>query len=96
NSTISTSSVHKQEQSMALYGANAIDRIALLDDVNYPNRKAVIERMGETQLDEALNILIESGLPEEQAAQLKQFLMQPQTETDQPGVEKVSKGQEAV
>jgi hypothetical protein len=34
--------------------------------------------MGENDLDQALQILIDSGLPEEQAIQLKQFLIQPQ------------------
>jgi len=96
NSTISTSSVHKQQQSMELYGAQAIDRIALLEDLNYPNRKQVIERMGETQLDEALNILVQSGLDEDQAVQLKQFLMQPQEGPEAPTEDKVPAGQEAI
>lgn len=79
DSTIASSSTYAQEQSVGLFKINAIDRTALLDSLNIPDREAIIERMGETQLDGALQILIEAGLPEETAIEMKQFLMQTQT-----------------
>ena len=78
DSTVARTSAQDQEHAVGLFKINAIDRTALLDELNYKNRKAIIERMGETQLDEALNILVESGLDQNQALELKQYLMQPQ------------------
>ena len=79
DSTIARTSVQDQEQAVGLYKVNGIDRTALLEALNFKDRKQIIERMGETQLDQALQILIQSGLPEDQALSLKQFLLQPQT-----------------
>lgn len=78
----SGSIVHKtdltiQEQSMELYQMGVIDRQALLETLNYPGWKEIVERSGEGQLDQALQILIAAGMPEEGAMQLKQYLMQP-------------------
>lgn len=81
-STTPRTSLQVQEMAGKLYEGRAIDRRALLEAVNFPNWQQIIERMGETELDTALQILIDAGLPEEQAMQLKQYLMQPnQTET---------------
>ncbi|GAF67872.1 unnamed protein product, partial [marine sediment metagenome] len=72
------------------FEAGAIDRQALLEVTNFPGWKEIIERVGETQLDQALQLLIQAGLPEseEQAPEgwppelnavvLKQILMQTQ------------------
>lgn len=99
DSTIAKTSAYGQEQTIGLYKIGGIDRTALLEGLNIPNRKSIIERMGETQLDGALQILIDSGLPEETAFELKQVLMQPQTgqgaETTaqpQPGTPKAEQG----
>jgi hypothetical protein len=55
-----------------------IDRRALLEVLNFPNWKEVCERLGENQLDQALNILVQAGLPIQAAEQLKIALSQPQ------------------
>jgi hypothetical protein len=77
-STVAKTNLQEQEQAMALYRDGAIDRQALLETLNFPNYKEIIERVGETQLDQALQIMIQAGLPEEEAMALKQVLMQPQ------------------
>ena len=76
-STVHKTSAQIQEQSVELFRMNAIDRQALLEVLDFPGWKSVIERTGETQLDAAIQILVDSGLDEEQAASLKQYLMQP-------------------
>jgi hypothetical protein len=77
-STVARTSIQQQEQAMALYRESAIDRQALLETINFPNWKEVIERVGESQLDQALQILVQAGLDKEQAVELKQYLMEPQ------------------
>ena len=77
-STVARTSLQIQEQAMALYDKGAIDRRALLENLNFPGWKEIIERAGEGQLDQALQILIEAGLPEETAFDLRQFLLEPQ------------------
>lgn len=77
-STTPKTSLQVQEMAGSLYKLNAIDRRALLESINFPDWVGIIERMGESDLDHAFQILIDAGLSEEQAVQLKQFLMQPQ------------------
>lgn len=79
----SGSTVHKtmmqvQEQSVELYRMGAIDRQALLEAVDFPGWKSVIERVGEGQLEQALQILIDAGLDKEEAAKLNEYLKQKQ------------------
>lgn len=100
DSTVARTSVQDQEQAVGLYKLGAIDRTALLSILNLEDWKSIVERMGETQLDEALKILIEAGMEEDQAMQLKQFLMQSQagegTDTPegepQPGTPRAAQG----
>lgn len=87
-STTPRTSLQLQEMAQALYQAGAIDRRALLENINFPGWQQVIERMGETQLDQALQVLIAAGLPEEEAMALREFLMQTQGgpgDAQQPG-----------
>lgn len=77
-STVARTESQEQQQAVQLYQLGAIDRQALLETLNFRDWKEVVERMGESDLDTALNILVQSGLPEEQAIQLKQVLMQSQ------------------
>ena len=63
---------------MALYRESAIDRQALLETLNFPSWKEIVERVGEGQLDQALQILVQAGLDEQQASELRQYLMEPQ------------------
>jgi len=79
DSTVAKTSVQDQEQAIGLYKIGGIDRTAMLDKINYKDRDSIVERMGETQLDEAMQVLIAAGMPQEEAIQLKQYLMQPQT-----------------
>ena len=103
DSTVARTSVQDQEQAIGLFKINGIDRTAMLDELNYKNRKQIIERMGETQLDEAFNVLVEAGLDQNEALQLKQYLMQPQNGPEaqggaegqqgpQPGVPRAQQG----
>lgn len=78
-STVARTSIQQQEQAMALYRDQAIDRQALLETINFPGWKQVVERVGEGQLENALQILVQAGMEEEDAAQLKQYLMETQT-----------------
>jgi hypothetical protein len=89
-----------QEMATGLANQGFIDRRALLEVLNFPNWKEIIERMGESQLDQALNILVQAGLPVEMAQQLKITLAQPQGgpgDTQQnsqpkPGIPKAQQG----
>jgi len=71
-------SLQKQETAKWLWSAKAISLRGLLEALGWENWKEEIERNGETQLDQALQVLIDAGLPEENAIQLKQVLMLPQ------------------
>ena len=71
-------SLQKEETAKWLWSAKAISLRGLLEALNWEGWKQEIERNGETQLDQALQILIDAGLPEESAIQLKQVLMLPQ------------------
>lgn len=77
-STVAKTEAQEQQQAMELFAAQAIDRRALLEQLKFPKWREVIERMGETQLEAALNILVQAGLPPEVAAQLGQILAQTQ------------------
>jgi len=92
-STMPRTSLQVEEQAKDLYDKGAIDRQALLEALNFPNWKKIIERAGEGQVDQALQILIAAGLDEETAYALKQYVMQP----DQgPGGSKEKSGVESV
>jgi hypothetical protein len=79
-STVHKTTMQMEERAMELYDKGVIDRQALLETVKFPNYKAIIERVGEGQLEQALQILVQAGMTEDEAAMLKQVLMQPQTE----------------
>ena len=77
-STLPKTSLQVEEQIKWLASLRLINLRTILETINFPNWKAVVERNGENQLDMALNVLIEAGLSKDEAVQLKQFLMQPQ------------------
>jgi len=77
-STTPRTSLQVQEMAQALYQAGAIDRRALLENINFPGWRQIVERMGESELDAALGVLVAAGLPEEEAMGLKQILMEVQ------------------
>lgn len=76
-STTPKTSLQLQEMAVNLYKMGAIGQRGLLEAVNWPGWKDEIERTAETQLDQALNILIAAGLPKEAAIMLRNALMQP-------------------
>ena len=80
-STVARTSIQQQEQAIALYRDKAIDRQALLETLNFPGWKQIIERVGEGQLDQAIQILVQAGMTEEEAVSLKQYLLEPQNGT---------------
>lgn len=71
-------SLQEQEQASALFKLGAIDQHALLKSLNFPGWRGVVERMAENRLGQAIQIMIEAGLPEETAQQLMQVLQEPQ------------------
>ena len=75
-STMPRTSLQLEEQSKDLYDKGAIDRQALLEALNYPNWKKIIERSSEGQVDQALQILIAAGLEEETAYALRAYVME--------------------
>lgn len=77
-STVAKTSLQVQEQAEMLYEKGAIDRQALLEVLNFPNWKEIVERVGEGQLGQAIQILIQAGLPENAGKMLFQQLIQPQ------------------
>lgn len=91
-STTPRTSLQIQEMAQKLYAEKAIDRPALLEAINFPDWKAIIERMGETELDYAFQILIDAGMLEEDAIQLKQYLLEP---GQGPGGEKTTEAKTA-
>ena len=79
-STMPKTSLQLEDQANGLFDKGVIDGKALLETLNFPGWQTIHERMGESQLDAALNVLVQAGLNEEEARQLKVFLMQPQSE----------------
>ncbi len=77
-STYARSSLQTQEDAKALYQMGAIDRQALLEAMNYPDRNRILERVGEGQLNQALQILVQAGMSQDEAMELRQQLMEPQ------------------
>lgn len=75
-STMPRTSLQTQELAFKLYQEKAIGQKGLLETLNWPNWREEIERTAESQVDQALQILIDAGLPEENAIGIKQFVMQ--------------------
>lgn len=77
-STMPKTSLQVQEQAVELAREGFIDAQALLETINFPNWKKIIERQGEDQLGAAMQILVQAGLPEQEAAYIVEILSQPQ------------------
>jgi len=75
-STMPRTSLQLEEQAKELYDKGAIDRQALLEALNFPGWKKIIERASEGQVDQALQILIAAGLDEETAYALRAYVME--------------------
>jgi hypothetical protein len=89
-STTPRTSLQNQELAFSLFKLNAIGQRGLLEALNWPNWKAEIERTAESQLDQALQILIDAGLPEEEAVAMRQLLLSSSIQNQQNNQKKVS------
>ena len=73
-----------------LFSAGAIDQRALLEAVKFRGWREVVERMAEAgPLEQAMEILVQAGLPIELVEQLYQMAMQTQ---GGPGDDPVARG----
>lgn len=79
-STITQTSLQVQEQAVDLYDKGAIDAQALLEALNFPNAKTIIERMAENgdALQQAAQAFIQAGVDPVMVQELLQYAMQPQ------------------
>jgi len=66
-----------REDIVELAKLGLVDQQAVLETLGIPGWKDILERTGENQLEQALQVLVQAGLDEDQAAQLGQYLMQP-------------------
>lgn len=77
-STVAKTSSQVRQEALELFKLQAIDRQALLKQINFPDWRNIVERMGESQLQAALGVLVQSGLPEDVARELYNTLIQDQ------------------
>jgi len=77
-STYAKTMAKVQEDAIKLYQLGAIDRQALLETLNFPGWQQIIERVGEGQLAQAIQVLIQAGMPEQEAVELQEVLKQQQ------------------
>ena len=84
-STTPRTSLQLQEMAKWLYQVKAISQKGLLEALNWPGFLQELERTAESQTDQALQILIDAGLPEENAMQIKQYVMQSSVQTTNRG-----------
>lgn len=80
-STTPRTSLQREEQAKWLYEVKAIGQQGLLEAINWPNVKEELERTAESQLDQALQILVSAGLPEEEAVELRDYLLSSSVQT---------------
>lgn len=77
-SMLPRTSLQTEAMSEKYYQLGAIDRQALLENTNYPGWKNIVERVGEGVLGNALQVLVQAGLPQEVARDLQTKLLQSQ------------------
>lgn len=91
-STTPRTKLQWQDLAMKLYEMKAIGQRGLLEAIDYPGWKEELERTAEGQLDQALQIIIQAGLPEEAAIALKQQLLASSTQTQENDQKKAAGG----
>lgn len=74
-STLPVSKVQKREEAIALYDKGVIDQEALLEDLDWTNRKAILERMKAGPFGVLLNRLLDLQMPEGLAEYIKELGM---------------------
>jgi hypothetical protein len=83
-STTPRTSLQLQEDAKWLAMNKFISQKGLLSAMHWPGWKDEVARTAESQLDQALQVLIDSGLPQESAVRLKQLLENLQIQHDRP------------
>ena len=78
-STVIKTEAEERQQASELFQLGAIDQVALLDAVKFRGWRQVVERMAQAgPLEQAMQILLQAGLPEELVQNLYEFAMQAQ------------------
>ena len=78
-STVIKTEAEERQQAAELFQLGAIDQVALLDAVKFRGWREVVERMAEAgPLEQAMQILLQAGLPEELVQNLYEFALQSQ------------------
>jgi hypothetical protein len=77
-STVARTSSQVRQEAVELYQMHAIDRQSLLQQINFPDWQRIVERMGETELQAAIQILVQAGLDQDVARELYNYLIQDQ------------------
>jgi hypothetical protein len=77
-STTPRTQAQAREEAKEAFKLGIIDRQAYLELTNFPNYKAILERVSEGQLGQAIQILIQAGLDEKTARGLYEYLQQQQ------------------
>lgn len=89
-STVIKTEAEERQMAMDLFVAGAIDQRALLESVKFRGWREVVERMAEAgPLEQAMEILVQAGLPVELVEQLYQMAVQTQ---GGPGDDPVARG----
>ena len=89
-STVIKTEAEERQMAMELFQVGAIDQRALLESVKFRGWREVIERMAEAgPLEQAMQVLLQAGLPEELVQQLYQMAMEVQ---GGPGDSAVARG----
>jgi hypothetical protein len=77
-STTPRTSLQVQELSAALFAEGTIDQQARLENINFPDWKAILQRMQAPMFQQLIDYLIEMGLPEELVADVEKFIQENQ------------------
>lgn len=77
-SSLAKTSVQLEAQTIDLANMGMLDQQAVLETFNYPNNGEIIERMAEDQLGQAMQILVQAGMPEGLVPQMMEVLQQAQ------------------
>ena len=92
-STVIKTEAEDRQQALELFQLGAIDQVGLLETVKFRGWREIVERMAqEGPLEQAMQILVQAGLPVELVEQLYQFAMQSQ---GGPGDDPVSRSSQA-
>jgi hypothetical protein len=78
-STVIKTEAEDRQMATDLFGMGAIDQRALLETIKFTGWRDIIERMNQAgPLEQAMQIMIDAGMPEEFVQQLYEFLQQSQ------------------